>query len=201
MTRVNSQFRGESVPAVAQALRQGTRSAHRRLDHHPLLQQLVRPGLTRASYTASLLALYRPQAQLEAVVAASAACLGLSIGEASPAPPRLPQLEADLHGLGAVLPLPGSSECQVADSPAALVGLRYVLDGSRLGGQVIARQVVEWLGDDVPHRFFAAAEPDWHWRRFLAFGQHHCPPEDVDRAVAAAQAAFANYLVSLDAAL
>ncbi|RDB42315.1 hypothetical protein DU490_13495 [Halomonas sp. DQ26W] len=201
MTRINAKFQGESVPAVAQALRYSTRSAHQRLDRHPLLQQLVRPGLSRASYTASLLALYRPQAQLEAGVTVSAVRLGLASGEAAPAPPRLPLLEADLCGLGAVFCLPDSSEAREAGSSAALVGLRYVLDGSRLGGQVIARLVVERLGEDVPHRFFAAIDPDGHWRRFLAFSQHHCPPEDVDNAVEAAQTAFEDYLAALDAAL
>lgn len=189
------------VPAVARELRRRTRRAHQRLDHHSLLQRLVRPGLTRESYAAVLRALYRPQAELESAVAVAAARLGLAVGEASPASPRLPQLEFDLQALGEVLPSMGRNDVLIVDSPAALVGQRYVLDGSRLGGQVIARQVVERLGADAPRHFFAASDPERHWQRFLAFAERHCPPDEFDRAVAAAQVAFADFLAHLDVAV
>lgn len=190
----------QRVPAVARELRRRTRRAHQRLDHHPLLQRLVRPGLTRESYAAVLRALHRPHAELEAAVAAASARLGLAVGEAAPAPPRLPQLEADLQALGEAWPSLGHPNVPIADSLAALVGQRYVLDGSRLGGQVIARQVIERLGADAPRHFFADPDPEWHWQRFLVFAERHCPPDEIDCAVAAAQVAFADFLAHLDGA-
>lgn len=188
-----------AVPAIVHELRRGTREAHRQLDHHPSLQALVRAGLTHRAYLASLMALYRPHASLEAAVALAAARLGLD-DETALSPPRLPPLQDDISTLGGKLPAWCESDIDCIDTPAELVGQRYVLEGSRLGGQLIARRVGEVLGGDVPRRFFGAPTPDYHWRCFLAFAEHHCPPGETSLAVLAAQTAFANFLTRLDVA-
>lgn len=204
MCHINARVMGE-IPAVARTLRRQTRAAHHRLDHHPLLQRLVLPGLTWQAYAESLVSLYRPHAALEASVTAAAARLGLDAGD--PAALRLPLLVADLHALAVHLPPAGRPDLDDlkveqwprAETPAALVGQCYVLEGSRLGGQVIARQVAERLGAHVPRDFFVAADPGWQWQRFLAFAERHCAMAEVGEAVAAAQVAFRHYLACLDA--
>lgn len=185
------------VPAVVRALRRGTRESHRQLDHHPRLQPLVRAGLTRRSYLASLIALYRPHALLEAAVANAAARLGLD-DETALSPPRLPCLQDDISMLGGELPSLCEADSGDTDTPMALVGQRYVLEGSRLGGQLIARRIGEMLGPDVPRRFFGAPAPDVHWRDFLVFAEYHCPPGETAAAVVAAQTAFTDFLARLD---
>lgn len=185
------------VPAVVCELRRGTREPHRQLDHHPRLQPLVRAGLTRRTYLASLIALYRPHALLEASVALAAARLGLD-DETALSPSRLPCLQDDISMLGGSLPGWCEADISCIDTPVALVGQRYVLEGSRLGGQLMARRIGEMLGPGVPRHFFGAPAPDRHWRGFLAFAEYHCPPGETAEAVVAAQAAFADYLARLD---
>ncbi len=185
------------VPAVVREMRRGTRDLHRQLDHHPRLQALVSVGLTRHAYLASLIALYRPHGLLEAAVSLAAARLGLD-DEASVSPPRLTSLQDDISMLGGSLPEWSEADIGCIDTPAALVGQRYVLEGSRLGGQHLARRIGERIGPDVPRRFFGAPAPEEHWRRFLAFADDHCPPRETDAAVAAAQGAFADFLARLD---
>lgn len=185
------------VPGIVHELRRGTREAHRQLDHHPNLQPLVRAGLTRRAYLASLMALYRPHASLETAVALGAARLGLD-DEMALSPPRLPRLQDDISVLGGKLPAWCEADIDCIDTLAGLVGQRYVLEGSRLGGQLIARRVGEMLGPDAPRRFFGAPAPDVHWQCFLVFAEQHCPPGETALAVVAAQTAFANFLIRLD---
>lgn len=185
------------VPYVVHELRRGTRETHRQLDRHPSLQPLVSAGLTRRTYLASLMGLYRAHASLEAAVALAAARLGLD-DEMGFSPPRLPCLQDDISTLGGKLPTWCEADMNCIDTPAELVGQRYVLEGSRLGGQLIARRVGEMLGADVPRRFFGAPNPDGHWQCFLSFAENHCPPRETALAVVAAQAAFAGFLVGLD---
>ncbi|QTF94255.1 biliverdin-producing heme oxygenase [Halomonas sp. BM-2019] len=180
---------------MAKRLRDGTRGAHHALDHHPHLQRLIRPGLTPAGYGASLLALYAPHAGLEQGVAEGVARLGL--GE--PSPSRLARLQADLEALGLAAPVFTPVRLlPVATTAAELVGQRYVLEGSRLGSQVIVRLVRGALGPAAPLGFFSTPAPERHWHDFLAFAEHNCPSDQHDMALAAAQATFDAFLASLD---
>ncbi|WP_294355983.1 biliverdin-producing heme oxygenase [uncultured Sphingomonas sp.] len=72
-------------------------------------------------------------------------------------PPRAPLLEHDLADLGEQMPASLSFAC--ADE-AALWGALYVVEGSRLGGVMLARSV----GSDLPHRYLAAAHGPGQWR-------------------------------------
>lgn len=56
------------------------------------------------------------------------------------------------------------------------------------------------LGPATPLAFFSASEPEYHWGRFLAFAERRCPPGQVAVAIAAARAAFADYLAALESA-
>ncbi|MWJ26648.1 hypothetical protein GPM19_00240 [Halomonas sp. ZH2S] len=185
---------------LARQLRDGTRQAHQALDHHPLLQRLVTSGLTPAAYGRSLLAIHRPHVRLEACVAAGALQLGMTLSDDARVSSRTHRLEADLKALGIVPPRASALALPVAATPAILAGQCYVLEGSRLGGQVIARQVRRTLGATVPVSYFDSPQPEARWQRFLTFLDRHCLPEESPVAVAAAQHAFDDYLTALNEA-
>lgn len=56
------------------------------------------------------------------------------------------------------------SAARLASWPEVL-GSAYVLEGSRLGGAVLTRQV----GADLPRHFLGARPPAGHWRAFIAY--------------------------------
>ncbi|WP_052384003.1 biliverdin-producing heme oxygenase [Litchfieldella xinjiangensis] len=185
---------------LARQLRDGTRRAHHLLDHHPLLQQLIIPGLSRTAYARSLLAIHRPHGRLEACVLAGAQQLDITLSEEIKVSSRTHRLETDLEALGVVPPCVLPSALPVAVTPAVLAGQCYVLEGSRLGGQVIARQVQRALGAKVPVSYFDSPQPEVHWRRFLTFLDENCRPDEAPVVVAAAQQAFDDYLSALSEA-
>lgn len=76
--------------------------------------------------------------------------------------PRADLLAADLAALGSAMPEP------VALAPPAGIAERwgaiYVIEGSRLGGAMLARSVPAGL----PTAYLSAAHPPGGWKRFLA---------------------------------
>jgi heme oxygenase len=72
-------------------------------------------------------------------------------------------------------------------SPAAVAGAAYVLEGSRLGGALLARR----LAPGLPRRFLSAGLPAGGWRTFLA-RLEQLVRTDVERreAVASAEGMF-----------
>ena len=72
---------------------------------------------------------------------------------------RLRLLELDLRVLGAVVPAGDGPALPGWGSSAELLGALYVMEGSRLGGQMIARHVEELLG-------FAPGEGSAYFRGF-----------------------------------
>jgi heme oxygenase (biliverdin-IX-beta and delta-forming) len=180
---------------LLERLRAATHDDHRGLDRHPLLASLVRPGLAPRHYATALLAMHGPQAVLERCVA-----VGLrrhAAGDYRP-PARCPALEDDLHRLG-LAPRRVGTPPTTGEGPGALLGRLYVLEGSRLGGRVLAARVREALGPEVPLAFFGGAEGSRHWPRFLAFIEaRHLDDEAADDAVIAAREAFARFRQGLD---
>ncbi|MTE00034.1 heme oxygenase [Paracoccus sp. YIM 132242] len=102
--------------------------------------------------------------------------------------PLAPLIARDLADLG--LPVPGASAALPLPTPAARAGACYVLEGSALGGRLLARRAAA-LGFGPGHgaRHLAAqtAFPP-RWRAFLAWleGGGFAAPE----AAAAARAVF-----------
>jgi heme oxygenase len=97
---------------------------------------------------------------------------------------RGPALAADLAALGAPFPdpLPVSA---LAGAPAAW-GTAYVLEGSRLGGAMLSRQI----GDGLPRSYLGTAQAPGAWRTFLErlSGALSRPVDAVAAGVAATQA-------------
>ncbi|SEK73475.1 biliverdin-producing heme oxygenase [Halomonas daqiaonensis] len=182
------------APPLARQLRDATRDAHRDLDHHPALQCLLATTLTREAYVASLLALYPAHAALEHRVCREIARLGLSLQ----VPRRLPHLADDIETLGLAPEASASDPGHPPGSLATLAGELYVLEGSRLGGRVIAERLRRTLGPDVPHAFFSLDMAPGEWQRRLAELEALCPPGNQDAAVVGAREAFVRFRHQLD---
>lgn len=197
-------------PAVMTRLRTATRAQHRALDHHPELQRLVLPGLTHQGYARSLAAMLAPHAELEQAVWQGAEALGLVD---SLSPPRLPRLIADLQALEGELGEESDQASAHAGQdaagphllsfptvtyPAQLLGLRYVLEGSRLGGEVLARGIRQALGDDAPVSFLADGDARLHWQALCARAERALrSEEEQERSLEAARLAFERYRMGL----
>jgi heme oxygenase len=161
---------------------------------------LVGPGLSLRRYTTILKAFHGFIAPLEARLrrlARSAPPLGF------PMPWRAPLIRRDLVALGlsarAVAALPRCPTLPELSGPAHLAGCLYVLEGSRLGGQVIGRALAGGLGIDRKSgaAFFTGgespAETAARWRSVLAWlDAMAANGADPDEMVAAACETFAT---------
>lgn len=101
--------------------------------------------------------------------------------------------------------MPPASRLPPLATIEAIVGTLYVLEGSRLGGAMIARHVRHVLGSDVlenqvPLRFFAAAPlQGQEWAAFWVFAENLCPPPSWPAVRDSAQQAFAHFILGLEA--
>ena len=129
---------------------------------------------------------------LPALERALAACEALP-----PFPPRTELLRADLDSLGLVMP--DMMSVARPRSEAAAFGALYVIEGSRLGGAVLAKQVPASL----PRAYLSAIHGPGGWRAFgdrLDRAELHGGAGWLDSAVAAAAATFDLYLEAAEAA-
>ena len=110
--------------------------------------------------------------------------------------PRLPELERDR----AALPVPvphriDSAPFALPPGNAAIWGAQYVLEGSRLGGQVLATRIP----DGAPHDYIAGPSSGAAWRRFCTALDMAAPAGDPLRkswlleALEGAKAAFMTF--------
>jgi heme oxygenase (biliverdin-IX-beta and delta-forming) len=115
------------------------------------------------------------------------------------APPlrsRTPLIESDLRDLGLSMPAPLPFEPPA--TAAAAFGMAYVIEGSRLGGGLLARQV----GEGLPTAYLSATHLAGEWRGFLAeLDRQADGPAWIEQAIEAAQATFALYRKAAAAAL
>lgn len=163
---------------IASHLRTATRAAHETVD-----AAFSRLNLAdRDDYARFLLAHAGATAAVERVLVQDSAL--------PPWRPRLPLLLDDIAALGLSPPSPLAFDLD--DKPAARLGALYVMEGSRLGGAVLAKRVFA----DAPATFLSARHDPGEWRAFLralddrGVGQ---PPEWRDDVAAGAAACFALY--------
>lgn len=181
---------------LLRALRDATAGHHREVER--LLPAF--DALPRAGYAAHLAALAGFHLPLEQRLFAAHDWVGLGLPDAA-SRPRAALLEADLRALGvdpAALPRCAALP-DVSGLPRAL-GAMYVLEGSRLGGQVLARQVARTAGD-IPTRFLvgAAADTGARWASFCRFAETRSAaiPSAIGQAAEAAVETFAALAVWL----
>ena len=114
-----------------------------------------------ADYRAMLQAHARALPAVEAALAVGAGAATLPDWR-----PRAPALAADLADLAVVppAPLPFAEFDTSERGDGVRWGALYVLEGSRLGGQLLARGVAA----DLPHRYLSARHLPGEWRALLA---------------------------------
>lgn len=179
--------------ALADLLRKTTKLPHHRLDHHPLLQPLARSTLSREDYQRILLTLAWIHLPLhQHLVAAMGKFILMAPFRISPRPDWL---KADLSFFGLDDDLEDNPlldrPMRPVKSVGELVGMLYVVEGSTMGGQVIARCLQQGIGitADTGGRFFSghAEETMRCWGEFWHFAEQHCPdkPSQLDASFAA----------------
>jgi len=144
-------------------LRRETDVAHRRLHVDPFLSAVAESRIDRPGFRAVLAHLYGFYAPLEDRLAASGfgAVAGLDFATHA----RAPLLRDDLLFLGLsagqIDDLTACDALPAIDSAAAFLGCLYVLDGSRLGGALLARALDSLFpADQIAGRSFFAAHRD-----------------------------------------
>ena len=106
---------------------------------------------------------------------------------------RTPMLAADLTTLGE--PMPDQLPFTLPTGRAAALGALYVVEGSRLGGVLLARRVATTL----PAAYLGARHRQGEWRHLLAAIDATVGEDMVAEAVTGAHAAFALYAAAAGA--
>jgi heme oxygenase len=127
-----------------------TRPHHDRLDHHPLMVQLMSPNVSRPVYETLLKKFLGFYQSIEPRLAAYDhwSALGLDLNERL----KTPKLLRDLKSLHVVTGnLPSAPRPDWIQDEASAMGTFYVMEGSTLGGQVITRHVAAHLHLNPDH--------------------------------------------------
>lgn len=192
----------EAPGAVHLLLRQSTHTAHTRLNHHPMLAGITQPGYPLARYVA-LLAAYQPlYAGLESAIVARLSTIGSNFDYSQRH--KLPWLNEDLQFFTHAIPDRPAALAPL-DNLGQLVGTLYVIEGSTLGGELIARQIAQHLGLErsAGARFFNAygAQTQTRWQEFCRFmASLDDDPEMLTSAVHRAEQTFCLFTQALDLA-
>jgi heme oxygenase len=159
-----------------QRLRLETRDQHRKLEHTVDLKSRFESRAEYVDLLQRMLGLHEPLEQ--ALLRLDWSGTGIEPGERR----KSPWLEADLMALGnsaaEIARLPRCAELPVLDTLARGIGCLYVLEGSTLGGDVIARQLATRLqmGPGNGARFYASYGERLHamWATFGADADRAC---------------------------
>lgn len=161
--------------------------------HHDRIEAALnpmRPGLTAAGYAALLGGFYGFYAAWEP---AAAAALPPDLRAEFDRRRKLPALARDLRHLGADPAVPLCADLPPTDSVGAVLGAMYVVEGSTLGGQHIARHLGRTLGvrPGAGCDFFAGygEATGAMWQQFRAWLAAHGAGREAD-VLAAAAATF-----------
>lgn len=179
------------VETILERLREQTREAHERLEGEV---DLLRDDLTRADYANWLACLYAFLRPWERLVEAASPRAAALLADRR----RSALIERDLAVFGldreALRRLPMCGRLPQIDSFPRALGSMYVLEGSTLGGQVIARHVEPALGlaaDRGSGYFRSGGRPVGPmWRAFQATLVEASSPETDATIIAAARETF-----------
>ncbi|HDZ45383.1 hypothetical protein LCGC14_0379760 [marine sediment metagenome] len=179
---------------LSEWLKRETRADHHRVDQHPLLKPLLKRDVSLEEYATALSALYAPIASLEMALNSSLPANNVDYVLVE----RAALLKADIEQLG------GQAEPAYRIPPSAnvaeVVGKLYVLEGSRLGGAMIARHIHSVLGSQAPLRFFTAQPLQAEqWAAFWRCAEHYCPPPSWPALRVSAQQAFEYFIQGVEA--
>lgn len=156
---------------------------------------LLGATLSRESYRATVALLYGFQAPIEAALAETAAEVGCGLALR----PRAHELARDLSALGLsaadVDALPRCAVLPVFERREHVVGSLYVIEGSRLGGRIVARALIDRLGIDAATGgayFHGDGDVGARWREVLAWLEREAEVCLADQVIAAARDTFAT---------
>lgn len=157
-------------PSLIAALRIATAPIHEAVERLPAMVRLTGPDVTLADYRRYLSTMAQVYGTLEPPLYAALGAPGRR-----PAPPaalglrpKYPVLCADLAAHGLPPPCLARNE-QAAPGLNTAVGGLYVLEGSTIGGRVVARHLRKCLGDPLPGGGFLDFHGDQasaHWKGF-----------------------------------
>ncbi|KQQ70056.1 heme oxygenase [Xanthomonas sp. Leaf131] len=184
-------------PSAARVLRQATQDTHARVESIPLMQALGQGCIDRDAYA---LILRRHSALLGGFEDHLSDWLNTLVGTGWHYRRRVPALREDLRTLGQQPDAPIAAP--TAGNDAARWGMLYVIEGSQLGGRMIARSLRQQqpaLANAV--RYFELADDDpAGWRRFqTVLDQRLDTPCARAAAIDGAQAMFAHFHTCLAA--
>jgi heme oxygenase len=179
--------------SVLAALRAATSEAHAELDSSLALAKSLTPERYARFLRASL-----------AVVAPLEARIACWLGFPADGVFRTTALRADLSSLGAVLEESPATVPSI-NSLAEAMGAAYVVEGSALGGLVLARTVAKTLGEEAPRRYLSLRGEDTagRWREFIVSLEQwggNAPAHGRVLACEAARQTFAAYASAFAAA-
>lgn len=205
---VRDGYPGASPPGTAHAggslrarLLAATHAEHARINRHPRLAGLTRPGYRLAQYRTLLPVYHRFYGLVEGAVLErlKADAVDFSYQERR----KLPWLDQDLAVLGLSPPVLGAGPaCRCADLAEA-IGALYPIEGSTLGGQLILGHLRDNLGltATTGARFFHGygADTQRRWAEFLAFAERLvADPDGQERAARMAVQVFRLLRTLLD---
>ncbi len=179
-------------------LRRATHDVHVRLDHHPLLAGITKPGYPLRTYQHVLLGYFHFYHAIEEAIESCLQAHHLDFDYA--ARRKHAWIADDLAYFGldphASAHLPKEEPGPFAGANAGqAIGMIYTIEGSTLGGQVIARHLAKNLGltPDTGARFFHGygAQAPQQWRAFEDFMHTNCADANVqEQACLGAKATF-----------
>ncbi len=204
----------DHIPGLRAVLRDATRAAHHRIDHHPMLAPLLRPGLSWSHYLLVVQVFLNFYQALQPRLMTALECLSGAVGGYVLAD-RIAWLQQDLLDLADKAA--DSADSSIVDDAGlanvrwvlptltqapALAGALYVVEGSALGGLVIAKQLRATLGIDANRgaRFFNGWGDATHqkWDSYCQFATLICPAASQAQAAAAAADVFEALARGLD---
>ncbi|QGM93865.1 biliverdin-producing heme oxygenase [Methylocystis rosea] len=173
--------------SVREALRAATRQPHQRLHRHPGLSAAARGAIGLDDYRQLLMRLYGFHLAFEDAHASAMQKLGLITNS------RAELIALDLAALGImrfdVCRLPRCAALREPSSEACALGALYVVEGSALGGALIAEALAPIVGD--ARRFFLGGPSGREvWASLLARVETLAPGEQQARAIDAAVETF-----------
>ena len=179
-----------AAPLLSTALRAATGAAHQRMED---ALDLLSPPLSRDRYLRTLEGFYGFHSAWEPAMAANPALAPMMQGAG-----RIALLRTDLKALGRsdaqIEALPSCpTAAELAASPLGGLGSLYVIEGSALGGQVIARALAQtsWAPSGGLRYFNpGGAETGARWRAFKAVLDRVADPEDWPGVIIGATATF-----------
>lgn len=174
---------------ILNALREATGELHHQLDN-----EVMGGGITsRSGYLNFLMMHARILPAVERWLATREVYMQLSDAENRF---RTDALKRDIEQMDATFP--DEFDMSFLNDATSVLGISYVLEGSRLGGMKLSR-IIEKSGSDYPVSFLKHGEGKSYWQNFLSWLETGANgTENAQQAADAASALFKAYLKSFN---